>query len=239
MTNLKFFLKHRNLPIRFLFILLFIIPFIFFRDFYLHFYSHITGSILPNVITQQWHIVLINIVMFLTFLIPLSFRRKIDWKEYGIVTAFFVSLFIEMYGIPLTIFFVSKNIGASTIELASTVYHFEFLGVDISMDLAMFYASILIIIGTIFIVFGWISLYKNLKSGDLASKGVYSYSRHPQYLGFILVIIGWFVGWPTILTLIFAPILIYKYVKVCKIEEKELTKITNYGKYKKKVPFFI
>ena len=109
----------------------------------------------------------------------------------------------------------------------------------IAMDIAMLYASILIIIGTIFILAGWIALYRGIKKDELVTSGLYSYSRHPQYFGFILIIIGWLVGWPTILTIIFAIILIYKYVKVCKVEEKELDHIKKYQDYKKQVPFLI
>ena len=231
--------KHRNFPFRLIVFLLILIPIIFIVDFYQHIYAHFTGTILPVVIAHQWHIVIINILIFITFLIPLSFRRKIDWKEYGLVTAFFVSLFIEMYGIPLTILFFSKTINSPSIELANVVYEFEFLGVDIAMDMAMLYASILIVIGTIFILVGWITLYKKIKKEELVTTGIYSYSRHPQYFGFILIIIGWLVGWPTILTVIFASVLIYKYVKVCIVEEKELAHIKKYQEYKNKVPFLI
>jgi protein-S-isoprenylcysteine O-methyltransferase Ste14 len=177
--------------------------------------------------------------MFITFLIPLSFRRKVNWKEYGIVTAFFVSLFIEMYGIPLTILFASKTIDSQNVEIANVVYEFEFLGVNISMDTAMAYASFLMILGTIIIMIAWITLYRNIKNEELVTTGIYSISRHPQYFGFILIIVGWLIGWPTILTTIFAIILIFMYLRVCKIEEKELQRDNNYKKYKEKVPFFI
>ena len=144
-----------------------------------------------------------------------------------------------MYGIPLTILFASKSINSPNIELANVVYEFEFLGVNIAMDMAMLYASFLIVIGTIFILVGWITLYKKIKEEELVTTGIYSFSRHPQYLGFIFIIIGWFIGWPTILTVIFASILIYKYIKVCKVEEKELANIKKYQEYESKVPFFI
>ena len=237
--SLSWNLKYKNLPLRIMIFLLILIPIIFFEDFYLHIYSHFTGTIINTVITHQWHIVVLNIVMFISFLIPLSFRRKINWKEYGIVTAFFVSLFIEMYGIPLTILFTSKAIDNSNVEIANIVYDFEFLGVNIAMDMAMLYATILIVIGTFFIIVAWFTLYKKIKKEDLVTSGIYSYSRHPQYFGFILIILGWLIGWPTILTLVFAIILIYKYVKVCKIEEKELSYIKKYEKYKEKVPFLV
>ena len=230
---------NKNLPFRLMVLLLILIPIIYYIDFYQHIHSHFTGAIITTVITHQWHIVLINILIFISFLLPLSFRRKIDWKEYGLVTAFFVSLFIEMYGIPLTIMFASKSINVANFKIAKVVYEFEFLGVRIAMDMAMLYASILIVIGTIFIIAGWITLYKNIKKQELVTTGIYSYSRHPQYFGFIMIIIGWLVGWPTILTVVFSVILIYKYVKVCIVEEKELAHIKKYKEYKEKVPFFI
>jgi len=239
MKKLGEIITHRNFPFRIFVLLLLFIPIVFWGDFSIHIYSHFTGTILPHVITRQWHIVLLNIIMFVTFLIPLSFRRKINWKEYGLVTAFFVSLFIEMYGIPLTIFFVSKSLYGSNVEIANTIFDFTFLGVNIAMDLAMLYATILMLIGTVCILVAWVTLYKKIKTEELVTTGIYSYSRHPQYFGFILIILGWFVGWPTILTAIFAPILIYKYVKVCMVEEKELRHIKKYQKYKGQVPFFI
>ena len=232
-------IKFRLLPLRLMVVLLILIPIIYYYDFYQHIYSHFTGTILTSVITHQWHIVLINILIFISFLIPLSFRRKIDWKEYGLVTAFFVSLFVEMYGIPLTVFFASKSFQGPVVGLAGTVYDFEFLGVGISMTLAMLYGTILMVIGTIIIIVAWITLYRKIKSEEIVTSGIYSISRHPQYFGFLLIIFGWFIGWPTILTVVFASILIYKYVKVCKIEEKELASSKKYQEYKNSVPFFI
>ncbi len=102
----------------------------------------------------------------------------------------------------------------------------------------MLYGSILIIVGSMLILISWITLYRNSKENKIVNKGIYAYSRHPQYLGFIILIVGWFYGWPTPLTLLFAPILIYKYVKVSHKEEKELIqKHPEYRQYKDQVPF--
>jgi protein-S-isoprenylcysteine O-methyltransferase Ste14 len=206
----------------------------------MHIYFHFSGSILSNIITQNWLIVVLNIIIFLTFLIPLSFRRKINWTEYGLVTAFIVSLFIEMYGIPLTIYFLANSFSGSTIDPPNIVYQFDFFGQNISLTVAMVYGTLLMVIGTIFVSVGWVTLYQKLKTGnELVTTGVYSYSRHPQYFGFIMVILGWLVGWPTLLTLIFAPILIFIYIRVCKLEEHELGREQRYREYKERVPFFI
>lgn len=229
----------RNLPLRILFVILLVFPFAFYRDFSEHIGSHFTGGALPNVVEQQWHMVLMNIIIFLTFLLPLKFRRTIDWKEYGLVSAFFVSLFIEMYGIPLSILFISRYYGGEEVELPETVVNFEVLGVSLGMTIAMLYGLILMILGTLLIITGWITLYKNLSGQEIVTKGIYSYSRHPQYFGFILVVLGWLIGWPTILVAIFTPILVFKYIQVCRVEEGELAESASYEIYRKQVPFFI
>lgn len=210
---------------------------IFHEQFYEQFQCYLTGK--ANIISAQWHIVALNILLFLLLLIPLSFRRKAKWGEYGVITAFFVSLFIEMYGFPLTIYFASKYFSAP-VKCAENILNFQFWGVGFGMELAMIYAAILITIGTLLIVVGWGTLYRNSKKQDFVARGIYKYSRHPQYLGFILIVLGWFIDWPTLITIIFAPILIYKYIKVCRTEEKEiLEKYPEYQKYIDSVPFFI
>ena len=233
-------LRHRNLIFRVFLFSLALLPLFYFRDFYQHFYIYFTGNILTDIITQEWHIVILSISAFMLFLIPLSFRRKVNWTEYGLVSVFFISLFVEMYGIPLTILFASKYFFTGNANLPNNIIEFNFLGVDFGMDLAMVYGTILITLGITLIIAGWITLYKNAKKKSLVTCGIYSYSRHPQYFGFILIVIGWFFGWPTIVTLVFTPIMIYKYIEVCKKEEKEfLTKFNEYLNYKKTVPLFI
>jgi protein-S-isoprenylcysteine O-methyltransferase Ste14 len=229
----------RNFIPRILLIILAVIPLIFFSQFYLHFQAYLTGNIINQVITQHWDIVIISIILFLAFLIPLSYRKKANWSEYGLATAFFVSLFVEMYGIPLTILLASRYFASPALALPQNVYTFSFLGTEIAMDAAMAYGSILMIIGMGLILAGWVNLYKSVRKDKLVTTGIYAYSRHPQYLGFILIILGWFFGWPTFLTLIFSPILIYKYVQAAKLEEEEMAKVGDYQKYRERVPFFI
>jgi len=234
------FLKSKHLPLRIMVIVLAAVPIIFWEDFYIQFRTHFTGTLLDITIRDQWLLVILNIVLFLSFLLPLSFRRKINWKEYGLITAFFVSLFVEMYGIPLTVFFASEYIsGSSASETPNSIFNFEFLGVDISMSHGMVYGTVLMLIGMALILIGWVTLYKNLQEDEIVTKGIYVHSRHPQYLGFILIVVGWLAGWPTILTVIFAPILIFMYIRVSKKEEEELAGIEAYEEYRKEVPFFV
>ncbi len=214
-------------------------PLLFLDEFWMHFEAHLTGAVLSSVITGQWHIVALNIAVFLSFLLPLGFRRRASWGERGLVAAFFISLFVEMYGIPLTVMFAAGSMSPAGVDMPGAALSFRFLGVGISMTNAMVYGAMLMAVGTLLIAAGWYTLYRSVKLGELATTGAYSYSRHPQYLGFILLIIGWIVGWPTLLTLVFGPVLILVYLRLCRTEERELEHEVNYREYKEITPFLM
>ncbi len=234
------YVRTKRIPMRMMFFSLAILPVIFLKDFYDHFYAYLSGSVITDVIRNEWHIVAISVAASIAFFALITFRRKVKRIEKGIVSAFFVSLFVEMYGTPLTIVFASKYFWKPGIVLPENVYEFYFLGVGFGMDIAMAYGTILIIIGILLIVSGWVALYKSAKNRGMADSGIYSYSRHPQYLGFILMIVGWLFGWPTLLTVVFAPIMVYKYIMLCITEEKEIVKeYAEYEKYKEAVPFLV
>jgi protein-S-isoprenylcysteine O-methyltransferase Ste14 len=211
----------------------------FYQDLFDHTRAHFTGSIKDTMVTGQWHIVVLNIVLFCSFLIPLSFRRKANWKEYGIVVAFFVSLFVEMYGIPATVMFTSKYLLPSpTVELDAALT-FKLFGIEFFVTMPMFYGLLLMVLGTVFVIIGWYTLYKAVKKDELVTSGIYSISRNPQYLGFILVIAGWLIGWPTVITVIFSTVLIILYIRLCYVEEGEISDLAGFKEYRKKVPLMI
>ena len=238
-AKLEMLFSYRTLPLRALMVAAICVPIAFHRVFYEHFYAYLTGNVLNDILKRQWHIVVISILLFLAFLIPLSFRRKVKWTEYGLVTAFFVSLFVEMYGIPFTILFAQKWFYKPGTIYPATVIDYHLLGVNITMDLPMVYAAALMIIGGSLVIAGWVTLYFGVKKKSLVTNGIYAFSRHPQYLGFIIIIFGWFIGWPTILTVVLSPILIFKYFQVARNEEKEVSDLVEYRSYKERVPFFI
>jgi len=205
----------------------------------------ITGQVEAMVVQNRWDLVGLNILLFLIFLIPLNFRKRVNWKSMGIYAAFIVSLFVEMYGIPLTIYLTSTvAISAGESQTAQDpILTFTILGQTLSMTFWKIVGAIISIIGMLTIIVGWVTIYKKSQKVDLVTSGIYKYSRHPQYLGIILISFGWFVHWPTLLTLGMLPVLIYFYYRLTEEEEEELIDefedSTKYEEYRKNTPRFI
>jgi protein-S-isoprenylcysteine O-methyltransferase Ste14 len=88
---------------------------------------------------------------------------------------------------------------------------------------------------------GWRVLYEAQQRHQLATSGVYSYVRHPQYAGFILVMLGFLVQWPTLLTIAMFPVLVWMYVRLARHEERE-TRVDfgeAYERYAAKTPAWV
>jgi protein-S-isoprenylcysteine O-methyltransferase Ste14 len=95
--------------------------------------------------------------------------------------------------------------------------------------------------GFILLAAAWNVLYKAQCGHTLAVGGPYAHLRHPQYLGFILIMVGFLLQWPTLLTIIMFPILVWMYVKLARREEQDAQAEfgNTYAEYATLVPAFI
>jgi protein-S-isoprenylcysteine O-methyltransferase Ste14 len=207
-----------------------------FLDHYIYF---LTGQIENIAKEGRWDLVALNIIGFLLFLIPLNYRRKADWKSMSIYSAFIVSLFIEMYGVPLGIYLSTPAL-TSFASSQNVVFSLFILGWGFDLTAWMLVGLMITVTGMGVLALGWITIYRTDK--DLVDTGIYSYSRHPQYIGIILIVVGWFIGWPTPIATVILPILVYTYYKLAIKEEQEVAEeigTQRYQSYQERVPRFM
>jgi protein-S-isoprenylcysteine O-methyltransferase Ste14 len=196
-----------------------------------------------------WSLVIINSAIFIFF--AFSFfkpKTKRDWRSFGAFSAFLVALFTEMYGFPLTIYFLSGWLQANYPNvdwLSHDAGHLlEMLfGWKANPHFGPFHLLSFAFIGGGFILISnaWRVLYQAQRQGELATTGPYAHIRHPQYLGFILVMFGFLLQWPTLLTLAMFPVLVWMYVRLARQEEREALAAfgEDYARYAERVPGFL
>jgi protein-S-isoprenylcysteine O-methyltransferase Ste14 len=196
-----------------------------------------------------WLMVIVNSAIFILFAFSF-FKPKTsrDWRSFGAFSAFIVALFTEMYGFPLTIYLLSgwlqSNYPSIDWFAHDSGHLLEMLfGWKTNPHFGPFHLISFALIGSGFVLISsaWRVLYAVQASGKLATTGAYSYVRHPQYVGFILVLLGFLFQWPTLLTLAMFPILVWMYVRLARTEEREaLAQFGDaYARYAKRVPGFI
>lgn len=193
-----------------------------------------------------WFSVLLNILIFGLFAYS-AFKptTKRDWRTFGAFTAFIIALFSEMFGFPLTIYILTSILGRNYPVLDPFTHANGHLWVALAGGSPILFnvlhplSNIIIFSGLIIIAIGWRGIHAG--TGQLITKGIYRFVRHPQYSGFILMIIGFLVQWPTLITLIMAPILMFMYTWLAKKEEKEMIRLfgDEYITYMEQVPRFI
>lgn len=195
-----------------------------------------------------WGLVIINSLIFLFF--AFSFfkpQTKRDWKTLGSFSAFIVALMAEMYGFPLTIYLLSgwlmkkfPQVDFFTHDSGHLLHTLLGLKGNPHWDVLHILSNVFIIAGFWLLSVSWRVLYKAQKEKALAVAGPYQYVRHPQYVAFVLVMIGFLFQWPTLVTLVMFPILVWTYVRLSLREEKEVEKEFGeiYRRYAHETPRF-
>lgn len=196
-----------------------------------------------------WLLVAINSAIFILF--AFSFAKPQsprDWRSFGAFSAFIVALFTEMYGFPLTIYLLSGWIqtrypGLDLLTHDAGHLWSTLLGLegDPHFGILHIMSNLLIAGGFILLSMAWRVLYAAQRQHGLATSGPYAYVRHPQYAGFLIIMFGFLLQWPTILTVAMFPLLVVMYGRLARVEEDEARRAfgNQYARYAAITPGWI
>lgn len=195
-----------------------------------------------------WSLVVLNSAIFIMF--AYSFFKPSttrDWRTFSAFSAFIVALFVEMYGFPLTIYLMSgwlqtKYPGLDILSHNSGHLWSTLLGEKGDPHFGALHIASYIFLGIGFMLLSnaWNVLYHAQRRHALAVTGPYARIRHPQYVAFVLILLGFLFQWPTVLTLLMFPVMLVMYGRLAVTEESEMR--AQFGKkfdtYSERTPRF-
>jgi len=196
-----------------------------------------------------WMLVILNSAIFLMF--AFSFFKPQtgrDWRSFGAFAAFVVALFVEMYGFPLTIYLMSGWLQTKYPSLDLMSHNSGHLWSTLLGEKGDPHFGVLHIASYAFLGLGfyllsaaWNVLYHAQRASQLATTGPYARIRHPQYVAFVMILLGFLLQWPTLLTLVMFPILVAMYGRLSVTEEREMRERfgAEFDAYAARTPRFV
>ncbi len=194
----------------------------------------------------DWSLAAIYIFVF-AMLAFFFYRPKTgrDWQAFGAFTIFLAALFVEMFGFPLTIYLLSGWSGPGFLrsfphEVGNVLEMMFDWRANPPFGIFQIASTVLILGGFVLLARAWFTLHKAHQRRELARTGVYARLRHPEYAAFVLIMSGFLLQWPTLITLMMFPLLVFFYVWRARREEQEALERfgEDYRRYQAATPAF-
>lgn len=190
-----------------------------------------------------WGLAII-VVVIVSWLMYRYFAPR-SWKEWtraGVLQAFIIAFYAEMYGFPLTIYFLARFFGVDVAWTEGGNLWAQLFGTPVAHLVAMAIGYMIVFAGATLVADGWRRVHQARREKRLVTDGVYARMRHPQYTGLFLIVFGeGIVHWPTIVSVIAFPIIVVAYTVLARKEERQMLEQFGdaYREYQRRVPMFI
>ena len=165
-----------------------------------------------------------------------------EWTGAGLVQAFIIALYAEMFGFPLTVYLLVRSFGLDREYVSANLWS-TLLGLgEMGMLVSMIAGYTLVFIGVGMFIHGWREVYRARQEDRLVTGGLYRFVRHPQYTGLFIALFGeGVVHWPTIFSVGLLPLIIVAYYFLARKEERDMIRHfgDRYREYMRRVPMFI
>lgn len=183
-------------------------------------------------------IVIVSWIMY-RYLAPDNWK---EWTRAGVLQAFIIAFYAEMYGFPLTIYFLARFFGLDLAWREGGNLWAQLFGTQLAHVVAMVIGYAIVFSGATMVAEGWRIIHQVRNTGELATDGVYARVRHPQYTGLFLIVFGeGIVHWPTIVSVLAFPVIVVAYTVLARKEERQMLEEFGdaYREYQQRVPMFI
>jgi protein-S-isoprenylcysteine O-methyltransferase Ste14 len=193
--------------------------------------------------TEAWGLAVVMIViaswLLYRYLAPQTWR---EWASAGVVQAFIIALYAEMYGFPLSIYLAVRFFGLDRSDLNASLWSTLFGWGEVGMIVFMIPGYMLLFAGIGIFAQGWREIYRARQEKKLVTDGLYGLVRHPQYLGLFIALFGeGIVHWPTPFSVALFPLVVVAYTYLARKEERQMVEQfgEEYRAYQRRVPMFV